>query len=171
MSQINVPLNGLILQDVDCRVMYTIPAPLDISNSPTPSCVPMLQEPQSTIFIESSAAAAWSAQAEQYIPQLSMDELDRLLTHLTPQQLDHLRIHYSDLVTKRDFISCLPTELALHILRFVDDNKTLVAAGRVCRKWNALVQDDGVWKNVCFVRGFVDENADSELFPVLPWLT
>lgn len=50
---------------------------------------------------------------------------------------------------KRDFLYELPTELALHILSFVDDPRTLASASLVSRFWNNLVKDEATWKRMC----------------------
>ncbi|GAA6001079.1 F-box/WD repeat-containing protein [Rhodotorula paludigena] len=56
---------------------------------------------------------------------------------------------------QRDFLRTLPLELALHVLSFIDDHKTLARASAVSRYWRALVEDDGVWKRMCWRSGFV----------------
>lgn len=50
---------------------------------------------------------------------------------------------------KIDFLKQLPTELALHVLSFVDDPRTLARASRVSRYWNNLLKDDSTWKELC----------------------
>lgn len=47
---------------------------------------------------------------------------------------------------KRDFLSDLPVELALHCVSFIDDAQTLTRMARVCKYWNDLLQDECLWK-------------------------
>lgn len=49
---------------------------------------------------------------------------------------------------KRDFLSDLPVELALHCVSFIDDARTLGRAMRVCKYWQALLQDESKWKDM-----------------------
>jgi len=55
---------------------------------------------------------------------------------------------------KRDFLSDLPTELALHVLSFVDEPVTLCTAMRVSRSWYVVLRDECVWKRLCCAFGF-----------------
>jgi len=55
---------------------------------------------------------------------------------------------------KRDFLSDLPTELALQVLSFVDEPVTLCTAMRVSRSWYAVLRDESVWKRLCCAFGF-----------------
>lgn len=50
---------------------------------------------------------------------------------------------------KIDFLQQLPPELALHVLSFVDDPRTLARAARVSRYWSRLLQDESMWKALC----------------------
>lgn len=49
---------------------------------------------------------------------------------------------------KRDFLTDLPVELALHCVSFIDDPRTLVRAMRVCKYWNDLLQDERLWRDM-----------------------
>ncbi|KAF8585473.1 WD40 repeat-like protein [Ramaria rubella] len=107
----------------------------------------------------SAAALTWSSQACIHLPHLPPDALLSIiaasLPHLTPANLLHLASHLPPrLNLKRDFLAELPPELALHILGFVDDVKTLARAGRVSKVWWGLVRDEAVWKVMCARRGF-----------------
>ena len=47
---------------------------------------------------------------------------------------------------KRDMISCLPREISVHVLKFVDA-KTLATSTRVCKKWKHIIDSErSVWK-------------------------
>ncbi|TYJ54365.1 hypothetical protein B9479_004953 [Cryptococcus floricola] len=49
-------------------------------------------------------------------------------------------------VLRRDFITQLPYEVAIHILRHVD-GKSLANASRVCKRWKRVIDNErGVWK-------------------------
>ncbi|KAG2042761.1 WD40-repeat-containing domain protein [Suillus americanus] len=60
---------------------------------------------------------------------------------------------------KRDVLTELPAELALHILSYVDDPCTLARASQVCKRWHDLVADDWLWKVLCDTYSF---RADTE---------
>ncbi|KAG2144341.1 WD40-repeat-containing domain protein [Suillus clintonianus] len=60
---------------------------------------------------------------------------------------------------KRDVLTELPAELALHILAYVDDPRTLARASQVCKRWHDLVSDDWLWKVLCDTYSF---RADTE---------
>lgn len=55
---------------------------------------------------------------------------------------------------KRDFLSDLPMELALHVLSFVEEPVTLCRAMRVSRSWYAVLRDHNVWKRLCYSFGW-----------------
>eukprot|EP00128_Syssomonas_multiformis_P005351 Colp12_sorted_trinity150504_noHs@24017 len=55
---------------------------------------------------------------------------------------------------KRDFLGILPTELAAHILSFVDDPVTLCRASRVSKRWRVLAEDHMHWQRLCLDRGW-----------------
>ncbi|KAG6865145.1 hypothetical protein C0991_004827 [Blastosporella zonata] len=59
---------------------------------------------------------------------------------------------------KRDFLSILPPELALHILGFVDNPVTLLRTSAVSRTWRALAVSEGLWKQMCIKWGFGAQN-------------
>lgn len=55
---------------------------------------------------------------------------------------------------QRDFLRTLPLELALHVLSFVDDARTLARASAVSRHWHALLLDESTWRRMCWKSGF-----------------
>ncbi|GAA5880440.1 hypothetical protein JCM3774_005192 [Rhodotorula dairenensis] len=55
---------------------------------------------------------------------------------------------------QRDFLASLPTELADHVLSFIDDPQTLLRAATVSKRWRRLVLDDHTWKRLCLANGF-----------------
>lgn len=49
---------------------------------------------------------------------------------------------------QRDFISLLPHELALNVLRFLEP-KDLLTAAQTCRSWRDLAEDNLLWREKC----------------------
>lgn len=86
-------------------------------------------------------------------PSERLNFLTSLLPFLTLPELTTLSSTISPRL-KRDFLRELPIEIALHILSFVDDPKTLMRAGMVSRFWRGLVSDEVTWKGLCWRRGF-----------------
>ena len=60
---------------------------------------------------------------------------------------------------KIDFLKELPIELALYVLSFIDDPRTLSRASLVSRHWHVLLKDEGAWKALCFKHQY--RNIDS----------
>lgn len=56
---------------------------------------------------------------------------------------------------QRDFLRTLPLELALHVLSFVDEPRTLVRAAGVSKFWRGLLEDESTWRHMCWKSGFV----------------
>jgi F-box and WD-40 domain protein CDC4 len=150
--------------------------------TPAPSPRPVMSEPgasssgsSATVIPNRSAptphdltaeAIAWSSLAPAHLRNLPSSALNSLLMsalpHLTPTQLTHFASVLPPRL-KRDFLADLPPEIALHILGFVDDVKTLARASRVSRTWRVLVNDDAPWKTLCARRGFEVEQADEQM--------
>ena len=68
---------------------------------------------------------------------------------------------------KRDFLTELPTELAIYILSFVDDPRTLARASQVCKRWHDFVSDDWLWKALCDMYSFradMEDINDTKVF-------
>jgi F-box and WD-40 domain protein CDC4 len=92
-------------------------------------------------------------------PTARQQYLASLLRDCTPAELLFVSTTIAPLL-KRDFLYELPTELALHILSFVDDPKSLASASLVSRFWNKLVRDEATWKRMCELCRFdVDEGV------------
>ncbi|PHH72596.1 hypothetical protein CDD80_4414 [Ophiocordyceps camponoti-rufipedis] len=51
-------------------------------------------------------------------------------------------------ISRVDFVSMLPTELAIHVLAFLDINALNKASG-VSRHWNSVVKNQHVWRESC----------------------
>ncbi|KAF7356956.1 hypothetical protein MVEN_01031600 [Mycena venus] len=86
-------------------------------------------------------------------PALRQQYLASLLHSLTPGELLFVSTTIAPLL-KRDFIADLPTELALMVLSFIDEPRTLARAGRVSRRWKAMVADESIWRSMCMRIGF-----------------
>lgn len=86
-------------------------------------------------------------------PALRQQYLASLLHSLTPGELLFVSTTIAPLL-KRDFIADLPTELALIVLGFIDETRTLARAGRVSRRWKAMVADESIWRGMCMRIGF-----------------
>lgn len=71
-----------------------------------------------------------------------------LLNDCTPSELLFISQTIAPML-RRDFLAELPPEIALHILSFVDDPKTLARASQVSKRWHDLVQDEWLWKTMC----------------------
>lgn len=71
-----------------------------------------------------------------------------LLNDCTPSELLFISQTIAPML-RRDFLAELPPEIALHILSFVDDPKTLSRASQVSKRWHDLVQDEWLWKTMC----------------------
>jgi F-box and WD-40 domain protein CDC4 len=72
---------------------------------------------------------------------------------------------------KKDPFEHLPTELALRVLSFVDDPKTLARASQVSKKWRELLNDDMTWKLLCekhAYRRISDDDEETVEPPSLP---
>lgn len=107
-----------------------------------------------------------------------------LLNDCTPSELLFISQTIAPML-RRDFLAELPPEIALHILSFVDDPKTLARASQVSKRWHDLVQDEWLWKTMCgtyrfnmeidnteevgFDDEFVEESSkETDSFPVHP---
>lgn len=64
---------------------------------------------------------------------------------------------------KHDFLKELPTELAIHIISYIDDPQTLARASCVSKFWNSILRDERTWKRMCEIERF-----DNRLYPRVP---
>jgi F-box-like len=79
-----------------------------------------------------------------------------VISSCTPAELLFMSQAISPIL-KRDFLYSLPTELSLHILKFIDEPKTLIYASQVSKHWRSIVRDESLWKRMCHVYGFDDD--------------
>ncbi|KAI8966970.1 WD40-repeat-containing domain protein [Mycotypha africana] len=85
--------------------------------------------------------------------QLSFQQRHSFLTDLLnccDTQLLHYIQQFISPKLKVDFLKYLPIEIALHVLSFIDDPRTLTRASHVSKYWHALLTDDSPWKALCF---------------------
>lgn len=81
--------------------------------------------------------------------QARLEFLNRIIAQCTLRELSHVSALISPLL-KRDFLQELPTELALHVLSYIDDLYELVRnVGGVCKHWRRLSNDDLLWRLMC----------------------
>lgn len=70
--------------------------------------------------------------------------------------------HFVSPMLRKDPFQHLPTELALRVLSFVDDPKTLARASQVSKKWRELLNDDMTWKVLCEKHAYRRMSNDDE---------
>ncbi|KAJ7763944.1 WD40-repeat-containing domain protein [Mycena maculata] len=100
-------------------------------------------------------------------PALRQQYLASLLHSLTPAELLFVSTTIAPLL-KRDFVADLPTELALMVLSFIDEPRTLVRASRVSRRWKAMVADESIWRGMCMRIGFSSKEVKAIMDVVSP---
>ncbi|KAJ7623604.1 WD40-repeat-containing domain protein [Roridomyces roridus] len=104
-------------------------------------------------------------------PVLRQQYLASLLHSLTPAELLFVSTTIAPLL-KRDFIADLPTELALMVLGFIDEPRSLARASRVSRRWKTMVADEYLWRGMCLRIGFGSKEgahgSEMEEFASLP---
>ncbi|KAF5386374.1 hypothetical protein D9757_006628 [Collybiopsis confluens] len=138
--------------------------PVDSPPTPAPSPSPRLTNIMSIFQPPSPTTTNLPVVSPLTLPQnssLRKQFLAALIEACTPAELLFISTTIAPLL-KRDFLCALPPELALHILSFVDDPKTLSRAERVSRWWRKLVSDESLWKGMCRVHGFDDAGEAEE---------
>ncbi|KZP19671.1 WD40 repeat-like protein [Athelia psychrophila] len=123
------------------------PRPSRIIAPSTPICSFPSTSPATATPTTASPASPAAALAS--LPHAArLPALTHLLAALSPSELRFLSARIAPLLT-RDFLGDLPPELALHVLGFVHEPRTLGRLARVCRAWGVLVGGDGVWRGMC----------------------
>lgn len=82
--------------------------------------------------------------------------LSTLITDCTAEELVYISTTISNIL-RRDFLRDLPFELAVYILSFIDEPKSLCTAACVSKYWAQLVKDEWLWKRLCSVHRFEPE--------------
>ncbi|EIN06319.1 WD40 repeat-like protein [Punctularia strigosozonata HHB-11173 SS5] len=132
----------------------SLPPPASASTNDT------VPGPTPTLPADSPLHAALSAYPA-LPPSARLAFLTALLQLLASSELLHLSAALAPRL-KRDFLRDLPPELALHVLGYVDDHRTLARAAGVSRAWRALVKDEGAWRRMCVRYGFRAEGVGEE---------
>jgi F-box and WD-40 domain protein CDC4 len=118
-----------------------------IASPPTPAPSP---GPLQTHHYPYDSLAALTSNGS---PPIRRQFLTSILATCTPEELLFISASIAPRL-KRDFLLSLPTELALYVLSFIDDPRSLVRSSQVSRYWRSLVQEESVWKRLCDVHGF-----------------
>ena len=122
--------------------------------TPAPSPGPSSQSPAATIPIYNQEFSVLSPfQRRQF--------LSAILHDCTPDELLFVSTTLAPLL-KRDFLRELPPELAIHVLGFIDDPRSLLRAGEVSRYWHGLASEDCLWKAMCETYDFHVDDDDDE---------
>jgi F-box/WD-40 domain protein 7 len=135
------PLSGVF---GDKKKVRSAPAsPLSLPSTPeseidSPMCVPEVVE-------------TW---VDQYSQLTSDDKMTALLQLMQKCDTSHLKCLKDsiDRQFKRDFISHLPKECALHILSYLEP-KDLMVSSQICKRWHELCEDSILWREKCQVEG------------------
>ncbi|KAF8654662.1 hypothetical protein AX16_003479 [Volvariella volvacea WC 439] len=125
---------------------------MPIAGPPTPAPSPSPPDSHRNSTLMPHPFTLLSPQAN---PTLRRQYLVSILQSCTPAELLFISTTIAPLL-KRDFLASLPIELALHILSFIDDPRTLARASQVSRTWRRLVSDEWVWKQMCLASGYDD---------------
>ena len=132
----------------------TLYIPIASPPTPTPSPGPVAHQFQGNTFPPLTVMNSKNSQIRRHF-------LSTVVSSCTPSELLFVSQTINHLL-KRDFLYSLPPELSLCILRFIDDPKPLVRASQVSKHWRSIVRDEGVWKRMCLIYGFDDEEWDLE---------
>jgi F-box and WD-40 domain protein CDC4 len=146
---------------VHTRTLYVpIVSPPTPSPSPGPSTVSFTPPTPLPDVLPSDEIADASlrefAALAAHGPAARRRYLTRMLGACSPAELLFVSTALAPLL-KRDIVGELPPELALHVLGYVSDHRTLVAGGRVSRSWRALCHEDTLWKDLTGEYGFTQE--------------
>lgn len=131
--------------------------------TPAPSPTPYQRVPSWTSAGEDEDAAMRDARS--HFSGLNAAERQRYLAELLnmcDSQLLSFVHHFVSPRLKKDPFQHLPTELALRVLSFVDDPKTLARASQVSKKWRELLSDDMTWKILCEKHAYRRMSSDAE---------
>lgn len=128
-----------------------------VFSPPTPAPSPRPLSPSSPKQALTSDPISFTLDVLPRFTQLTASQRRDFLTHLLAAcDVDQL-VHANALIQprlKRDFLRELPSEVALLVLAFVDDAKTLARASQASRFWYALLADEWTWKMMCERAGY-----------------
>ncbi|KAJ3743700.1 WD40-repeat-containing domain protein [Lentinula detonsa] len=134
--------------------------PIDSPPTPAPSPGPNImaivhgERPSPSFDLSArTTTAPISPLALPQNPVLRRQYLSAVIHACNPTELLFISTTIAPLL-KRDFLRALPTELALHVLGFVDSPKTLARAAQVSHRWWRLISDEALWKRMCVLYAF-----------------
>ncbi|XP_025833308.1 F-box/WD repeat-containing protein 7-like isoform X2 [Agrilus planipennis] len=96
----------------------------------------------------------WITQFQRWSNAERLLAIDELITRCEPTQVRHM-MQVIEPQFQRDFISLLPRELALSVLRLLEP-ADLLRAAQTCRSWRFLADDNLLWKEKCKQVGIED---------------
>ncbi|KAJ3735082.1 WD40 repeat-like protein [Lentinula guzmanii] len=138
----------------------TLYMPIDSPPTPAPSPGPNImaivhgERPSPSFDLSArTTTAPISPLALPQNPVLRRQYLSAVIHACNPTELLFISTTIAPLL-KRDFLRALPTELALHVLGFVDSPKTLARAAQVSHRWWRLISDEALWKRMCVLYAF-----------------
>ncbi|KIK77016.1 hypothetical protein PAXRUDRAFT_168104 [Paxillus rubicundulus Ve08.2h10] len=129
------------------------PAPSPGPRNYMPANALQLSQYQSTLHDPSNLSRTEFASLSALGPVYRKRYLVSLLSDCSQSELLFISQTIAPML-KRDFLTELPPEIALHILSFVHEPKTLARASQVSKRWHDLVHDEWLWKVMCEMHRF-----------------
>ncbi|KAF8318745.1 WD40 repeat-like protein [Clavulina sp. PMI_390] len=120
--------------------------------SPSPRSSKVVRRQQSELSLLRDVRPHFSA--------LSAEAKNSFLSDLLSSCPVETLVHICNLITpriKRDFLRDLPPEIALHIVSFITDARTLSRASAVSKFWNSLLSDECLWRSMCKVHKYCSD--------------
>ena len=140
------------MKDADyLRNKMTLYIPIDSPPTPAPSPGPQASFSECPAHLSRKEFAGLT-------PSLRRQYLASIISDCNPSELLFISNTIAPLL-KRDFIRDLPPELALHILNFIDDPRTLARASRVSKHWHFMLSDPSLWRSMCLSFQFDGDEA------------
>jgi len=144
-----------VLKSLDTQVVQYVP----ILSPPTPAPSPGPSRISEGQRIRDLSYMSLGYPIPPHDFPLRRQYLFEVLKSCTPSELLYISTSIAPRL-KRDFLRFLPAELAIHILGFIDDPRTLARVAQVSKYWNNLVHDEFIWKRMCIWYGFDDLPTD-----------
>ncbi|OSX61347.1 hypothetical protein POSPLADRAFT_1182469 [Postia placenta MAD-698-R-SB12] len=133
---------------------------MPVLSPPTPAPSPRLSAFSLSSIIdrisESDPAHVSRREFAGLSPPVRLQYLAALLSDCTPSELLFVSTTISPLL-RRDLLRDLPPEISLHILSYLDDPQALARASRVSKSWNRLLNDQWLWRRMCYIHGYALE--------------
>jgi len=149
------------------RSPSTVYMPTASPPTPAPSPGPTSSLFADAFYLSKACSASYDLSRIEFANLITLGPASRkrylvsLLNDCTPSELLFISQTIAPML-RRDFLAELPPEIALHILSFVDDPKTLARASQVSKRWHDLVQDEWLWKSMCGTYRFNTEMDSAE---------